>query len=149
MNKTLILMRHGEAGVAAPRDFDRPLTAQGAEKCRLQGMLLTEQGFQLSQLVTSPALRAFSSALAVAEAMHYPETKIMADEALYNAPTDVLFNTIQDFEDSWHTVLLIAHNPGLSALARAFNPDISADLDVGDFCVLSFPVLHWQDVNRP
>ncbi len=146
MNKTLILMRHGEAGTAV-RDFDRPLTEQGAEKCRIQGALLTEQGVQLSTLVTSPALRAFSSALAVAQAMHYPETQIMTDEALYNAPADALFNAIQGFEDSWHTVLLIAHNPGISVLARSFNSTISADLDVGDFCVLSFPVFHWQDIR--
>lgn len=146
MNKTLLLMRHGEAGNAA-RDFDRPLTEQGAKKSRAQGALLTEQGIQLSMLVTSPALRAFSSALAVAEAMHYPETKIMTDEALYNAPADVLFNAIQGFEDSWHTVLLIAHNPGISALARSFNSTISSDLDVSDFCMLSFPVLHWQDLR--
>lgn len=146
MNKTLILMRHGEAGVAA-RDFDRPLTEKGVAQCRSQGTLLTKQGFQLSQILTSPALRAFSSALAVAKAMHYPETKIMADEALYNASADVLFNAIQNFEDVWHTVLLIAHNPGISALARSFNPDIPSDLDVADFCVLSFPLLHWQDLR--
>lgn len=145
MNKTIILMRHGEAG-AALRDFDRPLVEAGVEKCQSQGLMLRHQGVVLSAVVTSPAIRTLSSAIVVAKAMHYAENKIITEDKLYNAPLDTVLQAIKNFDDAWHTVLLLGHNPGLSFLARALCPQISDDLDLGDLYAISFPLLHWSDI---
>lgn len=146
MNKIIILMRHGEAGFAL-RDFDRPLVEEGMEKCQSQGLMLQHQNVNLSAIVSSPAIRAFSSAIALASAMNYTESKIIADDKLYNAPAEVILQVIKNFEDVWNTVLLVGHNPGISYLARSLCPQIVNDLDVGDLYLISFPLLHWSDIE--
>jgi phosphohistidine phosphatase len=145
MNKIVILMRHGEAGYAL-RDFDRPLGQAGIEKCQSQGLMLRHQGVHLSALVSSPAIRSFSSAVVVASVMDYAEKKIITDDKLYNAPAEAILGVIQAFEDTWHTVLLVGHNPGISSLARSLCPGINNDLDAGDLHAISFPLLHWSDI---
>lgn len=139
-------MRHGEAGLAL-RDFDRPLVEEGIEKCHSQGLMLKHQKVNVSAIVSSPAIRAFSSAIAVASAINYAEDKIIADAKLYNAPAEVILQVIKNFEDTWHTVLLVGHNPGISFLARTLCKQIHNDLDAGDLHAISFPLLHWSDIE--
>lgn len=145
MQKNILLMRHGEAGTAL-RDFDRPLTDKGVAQCKKQGMVLERRGIKCSAIVSSPAVRAYASAVAVAEIMNFPVDKIKVIDALYNASEEAILPVIQNFEDVWHTVLLVGHNPGFSFLASALCPEIQANLDVGELYAISFPLLHWSDV---
>jgi phosphohistidine phosphatase len=145
MNKTLILMRHGQAGVAT-NDFDRPLTEDGKNKCKQQARVLQQHKVCCSVIMTSPAQRAWSSAAAIADVMHYPENKILVEQKLYNASADAILNVIMTFDDIWHTVLMVGHNPGMSALTQSLCPEITQDLDAADYNMISFPLLHWVDI---
>ncbi len=145
MNKTLILMRHGQAGVAA-NDFDRPLTEEGKNKCKQQAQALQHHKVRCNVIMTSPAQRAWSSAAVVADVMHYPENKIVTENKLYNASADAILNVIMAFDDLWHTVLVVGHNPGMSILTQSLCPEITSDLDAADYTMISFPLLHWVDV---
>ena len=145
MQKTVLLMRHGEAG-AALRDFDRPLTAAGIEQCKARGLILQQHDVVCRALITSPAARTLSSAVAVAEAMNYPIDTILVEDSLYNAPEATILQSIKNFDDAWHTVLLIGHNPGLSLVAQALCPQARGNLDVSELYAIAFPVLHWSDI---
>lgn len=146
MQKTVLLMRHGEAG-SALHDFDRPLTEVGLEQCKVRGLMLQHCGVVCSAIVTSSAARALSSAIAVAEAMNYPIDNIVIEASLYNAPEDIILEVIKNFDDTWHTVLLMGHNPGLSAVAQTLCPQVPGNLDVSELYAISFPLLHWSDIT--
>ncbi|MCD6046157.1 MAG: phosphohistidine phosphatase [Gammaproteobacteria bacterium] len=139
-------MRHGEAG-SAMRDFDRPLTDEGIVQCKARALILQQHGVVCSAIVSSPAVRARSSAAAVAGVMSYSEDKIVVADALYNASEDIILEVIRHFDDTWHTVLLLGHNPGLSFLASTLCPQIQGNLDVGELYAISFPLLHWSDIT--
>lgn len=138
-------MRHGEAGFAE-RDFDRSLTENGIEQCKAQGLRLKENKVACSAIVSSPAARAWSSAATVAGVIDYPVDKIIPVDTLYNAREETILHIIKNFDDSWHTVLLIGHNPGLSFLAHTLCSKIQGSLDVSEYYELSFPLLHWSDI---
>lgn len=146
MQKTVLLMRHGEAG-AALRDFDRPLTEAGVEQCKARGLMLQQHNVECSAIVSSPALRTSSSAIAVAEIIHYPVDRIIIEDPLYNAPEETIFQVIKRFDDTWHTVLLIGHNPGISVVAQTLCPQVQGNLDVSELYAISFPLLHWSDIT--
>jgi phosphohistidine phosphatase len=145
MQKKVLLMRHGEAGTAL-HDFDRPLTKAGVEQCKARGLMLKQHDVVCSAIVTSPAVRTLSSALVMAEEIHYPVDKIITADNLYNASEEAILQIIKDFDDIWHTVLLIGHNPGISFLALTLCPEVQSNLDVGELHAISFPLLHWSDI---
>lgn len=146
MQKTVLLMRHGEAGTAL-RDFDRPLTEAGVEQCKSRGLMLQQHKVVCSAIVSSPALRTLSSATAVAEVIHYPVDRIIIEDPLYNASEETIFQAIKRFDDTWHTVLLIGHNPGLGVVAQTLCPQVQGNLDVSELYAISFPLLHWSDIT--
>jgi phosphohistidine phosphatase len=82
----------------------------------------------------------------VAKVIQYPEDKIIITDGLYNASEDAILQVIKNFDDVWHTVLLVGHNPGLSFLAQRLCSDVQDNLDVGELRVISFPLLHWSDI---
>ena len=139
-------MRHGEAGTAL-RDFDRPLTETGVEQCKARGLMLQQHNVECSAIVSSPALRTSSSAIAVAEIIHYPVDRIIVEDPLYNASEETILQVIKRFDDTWHTVLLIGHNPGLSIVAQVLCPQVQGNLDVSELYAISFPLLHWSDIT--
>lgn len=146
MQKTVLLMRHGEAGTAL-RDFDRPLTEVGVEQCKARGLMLQQHNVECSAIVSSPALRTSDSAIAVAEVIHYPVDRIIIEDPLYNASEETIFQVIKRFDDAWHTVLLIGHNPGLSAVAQTLCSQAQDNLNVSELYAISFPLLHWSDIT--
>jgi phosphohistidine phosphatase len=146
MQKTVLLMRHGEAGTSL-RDFDRPLTEVGVEQCKVRGLMLQQHNVVCSAIVSSPALRTTSSAIVVAEVIQYPVDKIIVEESLYNASEESVLQVIKSFDDTWHTVLLIGHNPGLSVVAQTLCPQVQGNLDVSELYAISFPLLHWSDIT--
>lgn len=146
MQKTVLLMRHGEAG-AALRDLDRPLTDEGVAQCKVRGLMLEQHKVVCSAIVTSPAVRALSSAIAVAEVLKYPADNIVVVDNLYNAAEETILQIIKNFDDIWHTVLLVGHNPGISFLALTLCPEVEGNLDVSELHAISFPLLHWSDIT--
>ncbi len=113
--KTLIIMRHGQAG-DADTDYLRPLTEEGTQQCLQTADELADAGITLDRVLTSSASRARRSAELVSEALGFTG-KIEAHRSLYLADPAYYLDAIRNTDASHSTLLLVAHNPGLSHLA--------------------------------
>lgn len=119
----LILMRHGEAGFAAPSqpDFERPLTARGTGDARHQGQLLKERHLVPDIVFCSPALRTSTTwesiktglgdCLSIDFELHKPEK-------LYQASKQTILDLVAETDDRCDIVLVLAHNPGIQEAAQ-------------------------------
>lgn len=118
--KTLFLMRHAKSSWddASLDDFSRPLNARGLRDAPLMGALLRRQGAVPELVVSSPAVRALSTVCLTAEAMGYPQERILTDTRLYDASAQEMLHVVRQWSDSATTALLVAHNPGLTNLVR-------------------------------
>ena len=69
-------------------------------------------------IVSSPAVRAITTARLLAEACGYSEWQIRQDERIYEAPVRSLLEVIQEQPDKHNHVCLVGHNPGMENLAN-------------------------------
>jgi phosphohistidine phosphatase len=116
MPKTLLLMRHAEAGTApSQRDFDRQLTPNG--EAMPSQVALYVQRLQLApqKIICSPAARTRATAKLFMENLK-EQPQLVVEEKLYGAaPEDVL--DIIHAESDAERLMVIGHNPWVHMLA--------------------------------
>jgi phosphohistidine phosphatase len=113
--KTLLVLRHAKSSWddASIDDSQRPLNARGRRDAPRVGELLREQHVRLDAIVTSDAVRARSTAQAVAEAANYAG-ELIIEPRLYLASPEDIVSVLQDLPEAGaETVMIVGHNPGL------------------------------------
>ena len=116
--KTLMLLRHAKSswedkGIS---DHDRPLNKRGKKTAPVMGHLILEKQLVPDLILSSTAVRARTTAEAVAEACNYKNTIEHLAE-LYLATAGELLSEVQSrVDDGIDRVMLVAHNPGMEDL---------------------------------
>ena len=128
MPRSLILMRHAKQSSHATSDHERPLTDAGLEQAHAVGLRLAESGVLPDRVLSSTALRCRETWAGV-EAALPGSLAIDFEETLYNASADQLFQEIAGIPDDVNSLLLLAHNPGISMLALALAGNREAEID--------------------
>ena len=116
--KTLYLARHAKSywkDQSIP-DFDRPLNSRGKRDAPFIGEVLKDKGVKPDLIICSPAKRTKKTAIEIAEKLRYPEKKILYDEELYEASSNILIRVIKKINEKYDSVMIFAHNPGLTML---------------------------------
>jgi phosphohistidine phosphatase len=116
--KTLLILRHAKSSWddASLDDRDRPLNARGRRDAPRMGDLLRSESLVPDVIITSDAVRAHTTALAVAEAAGYTRA-IVIDPLLYLAGPDDVIAVLKTMPDTTAgRVMIVAHNPGLEDL---------------------------------
>ena len=116
--KTLYLARHAKSywkDQSIP-DFDRPLNGRGKRDAPFIGEVLKDKGVKPDLIICSPAKRTKKTAIEIAEKLRYPEKKILYDDELYEASSNILIRVIKKINEKYDSVMIFAHNPGLTML---------------------------------
>lgn len=136
MNTTLLLLRHAEAANPPMGDFSeiadrsRPLTAAGQAAAQRCGLWLRQKGLSPDYVLCSPALRTRQTLAGLQPFLTPLEAEPFFCPDIYEAPPEALLAQIQKAPPHARSVLLVGHNPGISALARALDP-MAMELDQG------------------
>jgi phosphohistidine phosphatase len=146
----LSLIRHAKSSWqdAGLRDFDRPLNARGLRDAPMMGKRVADHGITFDQVITSPALRALSTARLIAAQLDYPETAIQPLQQLYDASVGNLLQCVQSLDSQHHRIALVAHNPGLTGLCNFLSGEAIVNLPTCAVAVIEFPLDDWQAVYR-
>ncbi len=131
-------MRHATAAdPGGSSDALRPLTEQGRQEAREAGKALRERGTEIAVVLSSPRLRARETAELVVEGLRR-KVGIEVREALSCGATSATY--LREIRAQEGPVLLVAHNPEMSAFASqlagqpvSFRPATicAVDLDEG------------------
>ncbi|RFP65435.1 histidine phosphatase family protein [Hymenobacter lapidiphilus] len=148
--KTLYLMRHAKSSWSFEmlNDQERPLNGRGRDEAPLMGQALAERSVRLDLLVSSPAVRALSTAALVAEALSLPPEKLQVIDAIYEAEVAGLLAIVQALPDTAGEVLLVGHNNTLTDFANLLSPSPIPSMPTSSIVCLKFSVEHWADVDR-
>jgi len=73
-------------------------------------------------LIASPARRTQQTAEIFARELQIPERHVRLDEVMYLAPPDTILKVIHGCGPRIERLMIIGHNPGISALANALAP---------------------------
>jgi phosphohistidine phosphatase len=114
----LVLIRHGKSDWHAGKDdFERPLNKRGIKDAPIIARELKERGIIPDRILTSPALRALTTAQLMADVF---ETADLEEQgSLYLASVqDIMQNAFKALEKH-ETVFIFGHNPGMSIAASS------------------------------
>jgi phosphohistidine phosphatase len=100
------------------RDFDRPLTVRGFDDALATARELLAAGLRPDVLLSSSARRTRDTTMIIAREFALPGNAVRFTDRLYNASADDLETVAQDAGMRCTHVMLVAHNPGISDLAR-------------------------------
>jgi len=135
----LILMRHAQAEPNSPSGGDeaRPLSAVGRNEALLMGRALAERGLKPDLALVSSAVRTRQTW----EQMHdaFGDVEVRDEPRLYNAPADVLRGFVEASEEEAGCLLVLAHNPGVHALAGDYLSESAASPGILDRLAGGFP----------
>src|SRR5690606_35557638 len=138
MPKTLLLMRHAQAGEKESRQDDRSreLTQAGIKDSLHLGAWLRENNIPCELVICSSALRAEQTAHILAEGMKLEHPRILSEDVLYEASVRQLLDYVNNIEDGYNDVILIGHNPSISYLAEYLTK-----ADIGDMVTAGMAIL--------
>ncbi len=136
--RPVILVRHAHADWPGFNgcDFDRPLTPQGEADAAATAQAIHAAGNIPARLLVSPALRTRQTAAIIARTLGLDEASITLVESLYNGSADTLEAELhRNSGAAGGMLMLVAHNPGISELARRLGRDPA---------YRSFAPAHWR-----
>jgi phosphohistidine phosphatase len=99
-------------------DFQRTLNGRGLRDAPFMGKIINSIGIKPDLILSSPAVRAKTTARFYADALNYQADKIITKELIYDrGPREIIY-MINEIDDSLNTIILFGHNPDLSTLAN-------------------------------
>lgn len=118
--KDLILIRHAKSDWNDPSldDYDRPLNSRGKKAAPLIGKALAKRGVLPEIVITSDAVRAFSTASLIIAEIGYPEEDVIHDDRLYLAGPAPLLRVVQEIDEGCQSAMMFGHNPGFHLFAN-------------------------------
>ncbi|MEU1972792.1 histidine phosphatase family protein [Microbacterium sp. NPDC019599] len=121
MTIKLALVRHAKSDWGDPSldDHDRPLNDRGFRDAPVMARRLADSGFRADAILSSTALRAATTAAFFGEALGVP---VEQQEELYGAPASFLLDAAA--ERGVASVVVVAHDPGMSSLAWQLSGEI-------------------------
>lgn len=148
--KTLYLMRHAKSSWSFDdlSDKQRPLNDRGRDDAPLMGQALAKRDITLDLLVSSPAVRALSTAALVAHELEYPADKITVLDAIYEATVPDLLAVVRQLPDTADSVLLVGHNNTLTDFANLLSPSEIPEMPTAAIVCLKFSTDQWAQVDR-
>src|SRR4051812_20745703 len=114
--KTLILVRHAKSdwGNENVTDLFRPLNERGYTDAQILSKQLAQKIATPQYWLTSPAIRAFSTASLFAYAFDYDIENVVIKKKIYEASVKTLQSIVTEIPDENETAFLFGHNPGFT-----------------------------------
>lgn len=139
-------MRHAEAGWHINMDdHERPLSASGIRDAKKIGSWLKEKAYMPDEVISSTSVR-------TRETLSYLllECPQIFERSLYLADADQMKSTLQTLLSE--TVILLAHNPGITELAHDLmnheeKHENFMDFPAASTLVIDFKADRWSEVK--
>ena len=145
----LILLRHGKSSWDDPAldDFDRPLAPRGLRNVPEMGRRLARRGQLPDLIISSTAVRALSTARAIAREIAYREDRIVEAPDLYLASPRHMLAILRDTPSPAGTILLVGHNPGLTELANMLDDVRLDNMPTAAMLCVEFDASGWAGID--
>lgn len=120
MVKNIFIIRHADANSATNamiNDIDRTLSADGIKDATKMGRCLKNKNVKFDKIITSSASRAVHTGVIIARQTGFDAKGISVCEELYLASVDKIIEKLQNSEEEYNAIGLVAHNPGVTEFA--------------------------------
>lgn len=147
--KTLILIRHAtaESENFLKKDFERTLEPIGRKEAEKVGEFIKSKGLNVEKIICSSAFRTKETACLASGTMGFNPERVIEKLELYNAGFQKIVEEIKKTEESISTLVLVAHNPGISQASTALAVTGNFQLAPSAAVSLKFNIKNWSELT--
>ena len=147
--KTVYIIRHAKSdwSIAGQTDIDRALNARGYNDAHNVGKVMKSKGQTPQLIISSPAIRALTTALIVSEELGYPKSQIRIEPLLYDTDVQEYEKVLKSLSNSAGSVVIFGHNPVVSDLSSFWAGKL---VDMPTCAVVQFRILtdKWSQLSK-
>lgn len=149
-SRRLTLIRHANAEQDSDvRDFERPLSRKGWSEAQEMARKFQDRGLKPDLILSSAALRTRETAEAFARELGVAARLLQADDSLYLADGEHILTTIRAIGPRVGHLMVIGHNPGISAAAISLAPEaVTTDLPTCGTLTVTVSCATWNLIDR-
>ena len=149
MPKTIFLIRHSKATheYSQINDSDRPLTEKGCHDTEKMSLILKDHTNSVDLILTSTAVRAYSSALIYCKHLDYHPNNIKLEKNLYMTGSKDMLAILKKLDEKINSVIIIAHNPGIERLAKLLTGIESLHFTTSGIAMIGSKIKNWSELD--
>lgn len=146
--KKLVFIRHAKSSWDDPYldDHKRPLAERGLRDAPRMAQRLKKRDFKIDAMISSDAKRAKTTALIMAEILHFPKEDIVFTPNLYMASANRILTEIRQTKNSVESLLVFGHNPGFNEIIEKLGGEIDNLPTAGQFG-FKLDIKDWEDIS--
>ena len=147
--KQVVIVRHGKAvPYGYEDDFTRDLRERGKKDARLISDELKKRSILPDKIISSPAKRAFKTAMIFAENLNYRRQDIITVEDIYDGlTTEDFLELIRLLPPDVNTVFFFGHNPGFYYYVCNLLDEFYSDMPTTSTVGINFDIKKWEEVE--
>jgi phosphohistidine phosphatase len=148
--RRLTLIRHANAEQDSDvRDFERPLSKKGFSEANEMARRFQERSLVPDLILVSAAVRTRETAETFAKVLGVAARLLQADDTLYLADGDHILAVIRTVGPRVGHLMVIGHNPGISAAAISLAPEaVTSDLPTCGTLTMTVGCANWSLIDR-
>ena len=148
--KRLTLVRHAKSDWSLPgqNDWDRPLNKRGQRDAPEMARRLRSRRLKPDLILSSPAVRAVTTASVMARELKVPAARLVQDERLYLAGPADLLAVVRELGGEARHLMVFGHNPGMTEFANRLSAGDQIDnLPTCGVFTAEFDVQDWSGLD--
>jgi phosphohistidine phosphatase len=140
-------MRHAKSSWAEPdlADFHRPLNDRGLKAAPFMGTVMQENSYLPDVILSSPAVRATSTARLVKEGGNMA-AELQFDDRIYEANPQTIQQVAATINDKYNSAMLVGHNPGIEGFIRFLTGSLEP-MPTAALAVIELNIGPWSDIS--
>jgi phosphohistidine phosphatase len=144
--KQLTIIRHAQAR-SGGMDFERPLNLRGQQDADCMAKRMQADGLSADIMLSSPAVRAASTAKTFAKHLGNTELPIEWHDTLYNATRQEIMNLMRELDSEHNHAVIVGHNPALTEISLFLQNDTIGYMPTCSVITIQFFDKKWKDIT--
>jgi phosphohistidine phosphatase len=148
--KTLYIVRHAKSDKDNVKleDIDRPLNARGYSDAHSMGIKIKEANIKPQRIISSPAIRALTTALIFARKLGYESGRIILEDSLYETGMKEYMKVINETDNSFSDIMIFGHNSTITSLVNSLTEPFTENVPTSGVTAISFDVGSWNEIVK-
>lgn len=147
--KTLYLVRHAKSDHDGNlTDIDRPLNVRGYRDAYNMANLMKEKQLLPNLIISSPAIRALTTALIFCRTFKFEPKDIILYTNLYETGVKDYIDIITRSDDQYKSIMLFAHNPTITELANTLTNPFTENIATCGIVGITNNCLQWKNFAK-
>lgn len=147
--KNLVIIRHGKSSWNHNvSDILRPLTNRGEKDIELIGDFCHSLNFNPDCVFSSPARRAYDTAVIFNSRLKEKQKSIIIVEDLYDFEGRQVVNFIKTLSNDYNFIIIFGHNNALTSISNIFGSKVIDNLPTAGLVHICFNVNNWNEIRK-